>query len=239
MAGPGRGPKLPYKLLAGVEPCSGGWLVAGARLQGITLTPTEPEVLRSFVDVLDAKPAYTIISLHAPMGLLESAVPGGRSCDRAARRLLGFPRAGAIVSPPTRAELADLNGRHTRYGIGSMSKVRLRRIAEIDAEMQPYWQRTVFEVNPELGFFTLNADHTLRFGKRTHSGQRERRALFEGKLAGIERILDARLRGVSRWQLLDAAADLWTARRIAARAIARLPEDPEWDEHGLRMELIR
>jgi predicted RNase H-like nuclease len=30
-----------------------------------------------------------------------------------------------------------------------------------------------------------------------------------------------------------------TARRIAARAVERLPEDPEWDEAGVRMELLR
>lgn len=32
---------------------------------------------------------------------------------------------------------------------------------------------------------------------------------------------------------------LWTARRIAARAVSRLPENPEWNEDGLRMELVR
>jgi predicted RNase H-like nuclease len=30
-----------------------------------------------------------------------------------------------------------------------------------------------------------------------------------------------------------------TARRIAARAVDRIPEDPEWDEQGIRMELLR
>ncbi|MCA1846927.1 MAG: hypothetical protein LC792_27775, partial [Actinobacteria bacterium] len=45
--------------------------------------------------------------------------------------------------------------------------------------------------------------------------------------------------GVSLPTLLDACVDLWTARRIAARAVARLPEVPEWNEDGLRMELVR
>jgi len=39
--------------------------------------------------------------------------------------------------------------------------------------------------------------------------------------------------------VLDACVDLWTARRIAARAVARLPEVPEWNEDGLRMEFVR
>jgi predicted RNase H-like nuclease len=32
---------------------------------------------------------------------------------------------------------------------------------------------------------------------------------------------------------------MWTARRIVSRAITRLPEDPEWDSQGLRMEIVR
>jgi hypothetical protein len=39
--------------------------------------------------------------------------------------------------------------------------------------------------------------------------------------------------------LLDAAAFMWTARRISARAGMRVPLDPEWDGEGLRMEIIR
>jgi len=55
----------------------------------------------------------------------------------------------------------------------------------------------------------------------------------------MERIVDADLPKVKPWQLIDAAACLWTTRRIASRAMTRLPEDPEWDETGLRMELVR
>jgi hypothetical protein len=32
---------------------------------------------------------------------------------------------------------------------------------------------------------------------------------------------------------------LWTARRAVGRAMNRLPLDPQWDNHGLRMELVR
>lgn len=234
-----RGPELPYRLLAGVEPCRDGWLVVSGRLQGITVTAQEPEVLQDFVDVLDTKPAYSVIALHAPIGLLPEYGEKGRACDRAARRLLGFPRAAAVVSPPGRKELAELLASDEGHGIGCRSTARLLHVAEVDDEMQPYWQRTVFETNPELAFFTLNDDRPLHYGKRTHRGQAERRELLGSKIAGIERVLDARLRGISRWQLLDGAADLMTGRRIVSRAVGRLPEDPVWDDEGLRMELIR
>jgi predicted RNase H-like nuclease len=67
----------------------------------------------------------------------------------------------------------------------------------------------------------------------------ERRALLEGAFPGIERVLDARIRGIRQRHFVDAAACLWTTRRIVSRAIVRLPLDPEWDSEGLRMEIVR
>src|ERR1700683_3559928 len=95
-----RGAQLPYRPLAGVVPCPGGWVVAGAELQAIHLSPEEPQGFGTLLDVLDYKPAYQIISLAAPIGLLDAPVPGGRQCDREARRLIGWPRHRAIVSDP-------------------------------------------------------------------------------------------------------------------------------------------
>ena len=50
------------------------------------------------------------------------------------------------------------------------------------------------------------------------------------------RIIDAEVPGATLSHLLDAAAILWTARRIFAKAAVRIPSEPEWDEQGLRME---
>jgi len=58
-------------------------------------------------------------------------------------------------------------------------------------------------------------------------------------MSGVDRVLQYRPEGVSLPRLLDACADVWTARRIVARAITRLPEIPEWNEDGLKMELAR
>jgi hypothetical protein len=39
--------------------------------------------------------------------------------------------------------------------------------------------------------------------------------------------------------MYESAAMLWTARRASGRAISRLPMDPEWDDGGIRIELVR
>jgi predicted RNase H-like nuclease len=58
-------------------------------------------------------------------------------------------------------------------------------------------------------------------------------------MPGLEQLLNRRPKRVSVPTLLDGCVDLWTARRIAARAIVRIPQDPEWGADGLKMELVR
>ena len=237
----GGGPELPYRLIAGVEPCPAGWLVVGARLQGITAFPTEPEVFPTFAEILDYRPSFDVIAIHCHLSFPEEDTPGGRTCDREARKLLGFARGGAVKSPPSRHYLRtqDLDAR-AKKGLDPISARMMRRYAEVADEMQPYRQRQVFEVHPELSFFQLNDDMPMQHSKYTEEGVLERRRLVEARIPGVDVVLDAQLPGgVTARHLLDATADMVTARRIAARAVDRIPEDPEWDEQGVRMELLR
>ncbi len=233
------GPDLPYRVLAGVVPCGDGWLMLTGKLQGVTLLPEGAQVVATFLEVLDYRPSFDIVALHAPIGLLASPVPGGRACDREARRLLGPRRGGAVFNPPSRSLLASDDWEHATERLSAVGWAMLPHVEEVAREIGSYHQRTVYEVHPELSFFQLNDDQPLRSSKRLVAGQVERRALLEAKLPGIDRALDERVPGARMGRLLDAGAALWTARRIAARAITRIPEDPEWDDEGLRMEIVR
>jgi len=230
-----RGAPLPYRLLAGVEPCRSGWLVVSGKLQGISMFPEPPQVMETLRDAVDSRPSFEFIALHCPIGLPDELVPGGRSCDREARRVLGARRGAAIVSPPTRSSVEDPSG----AGLSAVGRSLLGRIREAHYEVASYHQRVVFEVHPELGFYQLNGDAPLQFGKRTQVGIKERLTLLEAKVPGLDRVLDNRPADVTLPRLLDACINLWTARRIAARAITRMPEVPEWDSEGLRMEIVR
>jgi predicted RNase H-like nuclease len=126
----------------------------------------------------------------------------------------------------------------TTVGLDAVTQRLLQRYREVALEMAPYRQRTVYEVHPELSFFQLNEDTPLRYSKRSQAGQEERRQLLAKKIPGGERIYDTQLTRVPASHLLDVAALMWTARRIFARAGVRVPQDPEWDENGLRMEIV-
>jgi predicted RNase H-like nuclease len=216
--------------------------VAAGKLQGITLAPTDLIVLPRFASVLDYLPAFEVLTVHAPVGLPRTPDPRGRRCDQEARQLLGWPRAGAVISAPVRAALGAKTMKQAAKRNGTMSVVQwalLKRVAEVAADMQLYRQRTVFEIHPELSFYQLNGDRPMAYPKHTQRGRAERQAVLMAHLPGIERLIARRVKGANREHVLDAAAALWTARRIASKAVIRIPEDPEWDELGLRMEILR
>jgi predicted RNase H-like nuclease len=232
-----QGPTLPYQVVAGVIPCRGGWLVASAKIQGVTLAPEDPRVMDSIVAVIDEKPTFSVIALDAPVGFLDRVTPGGRTCDRQARALLGPRRGAAVRSAPSWLTFEGRPDERAR-GLDAVSAALLPRFHEVADEMAPYRQRTVFETDPELGFYQLNDDRPLHYSKRYRAGQRERQALLRATVPGVDRILDTEVPGSGLAHRLDVAACLWTARRIMARSAIRMPADAEWDSHGLRMEYV-
>jgi predicted RNase H-like nuclease len=117
---------------------------------------------------------------------------------------------------------------------------RFRWIREVDAEIQAYHQRHIFSGCPDLSVLLVNGDHAASTSSFWKDGPAERLALFQERLPGLRAIAMAKApRGASIRHVLNAAALLWTARRIAGRAITRLPQDPQWDEQGRRIEIVR
>lgn len=231
------GPNLPYRVVAGVTPCGPFWLVAAAKLQGTIFAPEDPQLITGFGDVLDQRPTFEVIALNAPVGYLDQSAAGGRTCDREARALLGPKRGSSIQSAPVRSPTNELE--FLPDHLDAISKTLLPRYREVAAEMAPFRQRTVYEAHSDMSFFEMNEGKPLEWPKHTEKGLNERRELLELKLPGSNRILTAEVPGASLSHLLDAAVFVWTARRIFAKAAARIPRDPEWDEQGLRMEIVR
>jgi predicted RNase H-like nuclease len=231
------GPDLPYSLVAGVTPCGPAWLVAAAKLQGTIFAPEEPQLLKPFTEVLDQRPSFAVIALNAPVGYLDHRAVGGRTCDRQARELLGPKRGSSIQSAPVRSATNDIE--FVDEHLDAVSRTLLPRYREVAAEMAPFRQRSVYEVHSDVTFYELNDGQPMAYPKHTEAGFKERYELLLAKFPGVDRILSAELPGASPAHLLDVAAFVWTARRIFARVGARIPEDPEWDELGLRMEIVR
>lgn len=228
------GPELPYQVITGAVPCNSGWLTASCKIAGVTMSIEEPMVFPNFAEILDYKPSFAVVGVHAPIGFLDESTPRGRECDQLAREILGPRRGASIRSAPSRALLRG----EVPSDVDAVTGILLRHYREIATEIAPYRQRTVYSVEPELTFYELNDDKPLQYSKETEYGREERKALLRARIDQVDRILETELPGVRESRLLDAAACMWSARRILAKIGNRIPENPEWDSEGLRMEIL-
>ena len=193
---------------------------------------------------LSEKPA--IIAVDVPIGLPEVTRPGGRTCDRLARRLLG-PRGASVFSPMGRVCLQTNNREKANQlsierggiGIGVQSWGLAKKLLEIDRLMTPATQRIVREVHPEVSFCEMNGGELLIQRKKTPDGERQRVSAL--KRGGFPKSFLSSLRNLrsGRDDFLDACAALWTAERIYRGTAKRIPSagEPEHDERGLDMAI--
>jgi len=203
---------------------------------GGTFAPEPPKVYDTFLEVLNEKPAFVSVVVSVPIGYPNAPGQGIRKCDAEARALLGR-RGVSVRKAPTRAVLGGtITWREG--GLDAVSATMLPRTREVASEMSPFRQRVVFEANPELSFYQLNNDTPLTRSKQTELGREERREILLAKMPGIDKVIDASIPRVLSKHLLDAAALLWTARRVFGRAAKRLPAEAEWDSEGVRMEIV-
>ena len=231
--------------VAGVDGCKSGWMVVLARLGGgkpgrlsVTICPT-------FRDVLALSPRPRIMAVDMPIGLLDRPQPGGRACDRAARRILGR-RASCVFTPPSRRVLpATAYGSARREGLSRQAFNIVPKIREIDRVLTRRLQARVVEAHPELAFARL-AGRPLQHNKKTPAGRRERLRAITKALpslsARIMRLVEEMTaalprRVVSPDDVLDAMVLTLTAMRVVRGDALRVPEDPPRDRRGLRMEI--
>lgn len=234
--------KPPYKNIAGVTPCPGGWLVLPARLAGITVAAEEAFVLPKLFEVLDFRPTFEAAAINVPMAWFEE--PGGqyRQCDREAREYVGWPRIAAVYGTPSRATVQASNGeaRAMEPWLTKHELRRLRWLREAEREFQPYHSRSFFSAHPDVSFTLMNSDQPLKTSPYHEDGRMERLELIRQRLPGVDDVITRTPPdGAAGVHLLQAAALLFTARRASGRAISRMPLDPFWDETGMRMEIVR
>lgn len=211
-------------------------MVASAKMQGSNFAPEPPKVYPTFLDVLDERPSFEAVVVNVPIGYRDAPGQPGRTCDVEARALL-LQRGSSIRNAPIRPVMSGVMT-WREAGVDAVTGTMLAKYREIAAEMSPFRQRVVYEGNPELSFYQLNRDQPLSRSKRTEMGREERREILLERLPGINKILDAELPRVLPKHFYDAAALLWTARRVFGRAAKRLPANAEWDSEGIRMEIV-
>lgn len=238
--------------LAGIDGCRGGWIVA----RGHVATPVsdapafasiELFAVPKLAEAIGLRGKAKHIALDMPVGLPEMQEPGGRECDREARKILGRPRLSSVFSAPRRGLLQAVDYDEVRTkGLTRQAFHLLPKIREADQLMTPALQRRIRETHPELVFCAL-AGSPMRLNKKTAEGRRERTLALRkcspilagaaasppvyrnnlttaGPRAAPDDVIDA-------LALLAGAFRQWTGQAV------RLPTNPPRDARGLRMEI--
>jgi predicted RNase H-like nuclease len=205
-------------------------------------------VVPTFRDVLDAADDAAVIGVDMPIGLLDRAVPGGRECDRLARRLLGR-RGCCVFTPPVRGALRVASYRRALAANRASSAARLgisiecfylfAKLREVDAALtaEPALARRVTEVHPELAFREMAGAPAGLPPKRSDAGRTRRLALLARHFAGVRAAARRPPRGARADDVIDAHAVCWSAARIARRRAIRLSGSPTHDSQGLPMAI--
>ena len=220
-------------LVAGVDGCRGGWIAFKVDLPA---QATSVEVVDLPAWLRDRPPDLACIGIDIPIGLLN----GSRTCDKAARKLLGQPRGSSVFPAPCRpalgvqtyAEASSINRQRTTRGLSQQAWGIAPKIKQVDDAITSDCQRWAFEVHPEVCFWTLNQHRPMKYNKKTKEGTAERVVLLRRVFPQVEIYLVNRPRAVGADDLLDAAAAAWTALRWH-RNEAECVCTPEHDENGL------
>ena len=196
------------------------------------------------------------ILIDIPIGLKESG-PLERKCDKDARKFLGPKRGCSVFRVPARKtaqydggyrEASNTNFELTGKKISKQTYNICCKIREVDdfiEKTKPVFDITgiMHESHPEVVFKSL-AGTSLLYSKKTKKGFNERLDIVKICNNSIESFLDDIYKKFRKYEvqpddILDAAVLAVAAQNIHINGrINRLPQEPEFDEKGIKMEIV-
>ena len=188
--------------------------------------------------------------IDIPIGLKDKSNPGKRACDVAARKKLG-KQWRSVFSVPQRESLEQETYEDAKrknmnicgVGLTRQTWCIMNKISEVDSLLirNSALQLRFRETHPEICFWCLNKQKALKDKKKTESGIKERLKIMNGFSENSDDFYNKNrnlLRGVKSDDILDAMAAALTASLSEQFILKTLPEVPEVDSFGLKMEIV-
>lgn len=228
--------------VAGADGFKSRWCVV---LLNLGTGELRARVVNSFRDLLVLDEAPQVLAIDIPIGLPEVTMPGGRACEREARRVLGrkassvFSALGrSTLKASSRIEADALSRQSGGTGVGAQAWGLAAKLREADEAMTPERQSIVHEVHPEVSFWMMNGRVPMSASKKLPAGAQARiEALVQGGFRREFVEQHPSTLKIGRDDFLDACAGAWTARRIATAGAGRIPALRESDARGLDMAI--
>ena len=232
-------------MFVGVDGCRAGWLAIGLEAEGSWQVNTFPDVS----SLWEHHRGASLILIDIPIGL-KAEGKAERRCDPVARKLLG-PRRSSVFPAPCREaiyassyeEACDVNQRLTGKRLSVENWNIIPKIREMDCLLSDNTSARgrIREIHPELCFWGLAA-RPMQHAKKRNEGLSERTQLLQSIYPQtadvIAHVLSAyKRKDVARDDILDTLAAAVTGL-IGGQNLVSIPQEPEFDERGLRMEMV-
>ncbi len=233
-------------LFIGVDGCRGGWFA-------VSLDETlhwQAEVFPDLQNLWRRHKRASLILIDMPIGLKTRGTEE-RKCDKMGRKILGRKRGSSIFSVPARkavqaknyTQASFINRQLTGKGLSRQTWGIVPRIREMDLFMRrkAKLQGIIRESHPEICFWAL-AGKITEHRKGVRKGYEERLNILRYRLNVVQDIIhysmkEYRREEVARDDILDALALVLIAFEGYGKLIS-IPEEPEYDEKNLRMEMV-
>lgn len=210
------------RAVLGVDGWPGGWLGARVLGDGVLGDGVQWLLLADAAAVLAVD--VPVVGIDIPVGLPGT---GRRTCDLAARAVLGPARSSVFLTPvrgvlaaATYPEANALSRTLTGRGLSKQTWNILDRIRDVDDALGEPPDPRLVEVHPEVSFRTLDA--RVAAGKKSAAGAGQRiRAL--STWIDVAEALAALPPGPGLDDALDALVAAWSAARWAQGVARELP----------------
>ena len=241
-------PAIQFDTFYGVDGCRAGWFF-------VAIGPgdkTRFGVMKNIAEISEIKSDKTLFLVDIPIGLPSAKQPN-RSCDAEARRLLSPLRHSSVFNPPCREallaesyeEACHINQRIVGKKISKQAYSIGPKIHEMDDLLQkkPELRPFIREIHPEICFHALAGGFPMQHKKRSEEGYADRLTLIKAHVSDAEALIKKvhdgyRRNEVKRDDILDAMAAA-VMGKISKGCLQTLPKNPEIDQTGLPMEIVR
>jgi predicted RNase H-like nuclease len=196
-----------------------------------------------FSGVIERIGARALIAVDIPIGLPTRVQKGGRRAEQLVAPLLGelrnsvFPTSSrdVVYAPNYTAAIHHARVSAQPFLPSPVAYALHARIKQVDALLRERIElpTRVFEIHPELAFWTMNEEKALTHKKKTAEGQTMRRDLLLAAGVPNESVDRAVPAGARKDDLFDALAALVVAEHIARDRGRSFPNPPERDDYGL------
>ena len=232
-------------MFVGVDGCRAGWLAIELEMDDNWQVDIFPDVS----SLWDHHRRASLILIDIPIGL-KAEGKAERRCDPQARKLLG-PRRSSVFPAPCRGaiyassyqEACDINQQLTGKRLSVENWNIIPKIREMDCLLSADTaaKDRIREIHPELCFCGL-AGRPMQYAKKRNEGLSERMQLLQSVYPQATDIINHTLstyrrKDVARDDILDTLSAAVTGL-IGGQNLVSIPQEPEFDERGLRMEMV-